>query len=362
MRSLPSFVVLSFLFGGRLLAQDARLVEPRLFGGYGIGMELGKMLPDSGEAFKQLPWFSGQVELGASLLMNDRWGLAVGGLATFNGRYYYTSAEKIRLYHLLLRTEARLWWQTPWKRSADSWLRIGCAFGFSHIGPAYHDRVEEGFEAHSRSNEHKAPYLAPEVGLMRVEDGPHRIEVGIRYLVHLDRAPAIVTVLTTPSSSTHATSVHDQLSIVMRYHLGFKRRERPPLPAPAVAYERRSTDTLVTLHTRNASIRLELWDDAEVDGDSISVLLNERPVLAGYGLTHRHKNLRVALERGSNRFLVVAHNEGRVPPNTARAIVHGVKGAPRLLLKTSAHQNQLVEVVRELSGVLDGRARTTGKP
>ncbi len=348
-----AFLLMAFacMAGGPLLAQDVRLVEPRVFGGFSSGMELAKMLPDSGEAFKQLPWFSGHLELGGSLLMNERWGLAVGGMATFNGRFYYTSTENIRLYHLLLRSEARVWWQTPKSRSQDTWWRVGCGFGFSHIGPAYRDHVEEDFEAHSRSNEHTAPYLAPEIGFMRLEDGPHRLEVGIRYLVHLDRSPAMLTVLTTPRSSTHATAVHDQLGIVMRYHLGFKRRERPPVPLPAVAYESRATDTLVTLHTRDASILLEFWDDAEEDGDTISVLLNERPVLTGYGLTHRSRKVRVALEYGSNRILLVAHNEGRVPPNTARAIVHGVKGAPQLLIKTSGQQNQLVEIVRD-----DGRA------
>ncbi|MBK9175150.1 MAG: hypothetical protein IPM46_02200 [Flavobacteriales bacterium] len=342
MRPVHLLVALT-ITGGPVLAQDPRRIEPRVLGGYGIGLEMSTMEVDSGKAFKQFPWFSGQLELGGSLLMNERWGFAMGGLATFNGRYYYSGSASTRLYHLLMRAEARAWWQTPW-RARDKWLRFGCAFGNSFIGPAHLDHVEDGFEVHSKSSPHNALYLAPEFGAMQREDGPHRLEVGIRYMVHLDRTPAITTVLTTPESSTHATSVHDQLSIVMRYHLGFKRRERPPVPRPTVAYESRATDTIATLQARNAIITLELWDDAEVDGDTISVLLNERPVVAELALTRKHRKVRVALEPGSNRILLVAHNEGRVPPNTARMIVHGVKGSPQLLIKTSEHQNQMVEI------------------
>ncbi len=355
--SSPRLVVaFALIASGAVIAQEPRRIETRVVGGYGIGLAMSKLEVDSGEAFHQLPWLSGQLELGGSLLLNERWGVAIGGLGTLNGRYYHSSTASIRLYHLMLRAEARAWWQTPWPRAREKWLRIGCAFGNSFIRNAYYDRVENGFEVHSRSTPHDAFYLAPEIGAMHLEDGPHRLEMSIRYMVHLDRTPAITTVLTTPGSSTHSTSVHDQLSVVMRYHLGFKRRERPPVPAPAVAYESRAMDTITTLHARNALITLELWDDAEVDGDTISILLNERPMLVEYGLTHKHKKVRVTLQRGSNRILLVAHNEGRVPPNTARMIVHGVKGSSQLLIKTSEHQNQLVEIRWE------HRDRSGGEP
>ncbi|MBK9196188.1 MAG: hypothetical protein IPO17_14680 [Flavobacteriales bacterium] len=350
MRTVRLLVALAFFSCEVLMAQEPRRIEPRLLGGYGIGLQMAKLEPDSGEAFKQLPWFSGQLELGGSLLMNERWGIAMGGMGTFNGRYFYSGSNSIGLYHVLLRAEARAWWQTPWSRADDKWFRIGCAFGNSFIRTAYHEHVEDGFEVRSRSNPHDAFYLAPEIGAMQLEDGPHRLEIGLRYRVHLDRRPAITTVLTTPNSSTHATAVHDQLSIVMRYHLGLTRRDRPHIARPAVAYESRATDTIATLHARNRIITLELWDDAEVDGDTITVLLNERPVLAEYALAHKHKKVRVALEPGNNRILLVAHNEGRVPPNTARMNVHGVKGSPQLVIKTSTHQNQVVEIRWEQGG------------
>jgi hypothetical protein len=45
--------------------------------------------------------------------------------------------------------------------------------------------------------------------------------------------------------------------------------------------------------------------------------------------------------------MVVAHNEGRVPPNTASAILHTGDGKLRLLVKTSRSQNSLVRILRE---------------
>lgn len=53
-------------------------------------------------------------------------------------------------------------------------------------------------------------------------------------------------------------------------------------------------------------------------GNSISVVLNGHYVLTNYRLTMYKKKLKVRLNKGSNQLIVLAHNEGTIPPNTAQ--------------------------------------------
>jgi hypothetical protein len=132
---------------------------------------------------------------------------------------------------------------------------------------------------------------------------------------------------------------------MMRYHLGF-RREVPALPAVAPPLEHLGQDTLPELACRRQRATLKLWDDAEVDGDTVSVLLNGAPVRVKECLGHKPVKLRLDLGYGHNYVEVIAHNEGRIKPNTARGHLRRGKGREELLIKTTRKRGQTFVLVR----------------
>jgi len=67
----------------------------------------------------------------------------------------------------------------------------------------------------------------------------------------------------------------------------------------------------------------------------------------GHELTHRKHRLKLDLWPGNNTVRVVAHNEGRVPPNTASCRVKLGQGRKELLIRTSEVADQVMVVVRE---------------
>jgi hypothetical protein len=300
---------------------------------------------DSGNAFSQLPWIGASLDLGASLTLHDRWGLAVQGSGTANGNLFYADSIVDAIYHLLWRTEARLWWQTPYWGARASWLRVGCGFGYSLVGPGDLDKEKEDFTLHVVSHEHNAPYLAPEVGLTN-EEGRDRMELGVRYLWHIDRSPAVTTVLSVPEGTTTATATHDQLMLVVRYSFGLPRRPSPASPPLDIDPTGRTTDTLTTLFAQREVVTLVLRDNAEYDGDTVVVVLNGVPAIEPLELTNKPQKVRLRLLPGRNDLTIVALNEGRVPPNTASARMRGVRGDPELLIQTSERRNQLVTIMR----------------
>jgi hypothetical protein len=71
------------------------------------------------------------------------------------------------------------------------------------------------------------------------------------------------------------------------------------------------------------SVRLSFYDNAEVDGDSISVFLNGNLVVAHQELNERAFNVYLALDssREFNEVSMFAENLGKYPPNTALMVL-----------------------------------------
>ena len=71
------------------------------------------------------------------------------------------------------------------------------------------------------------------------------------------------------------------------------------------------------------SVRLSFYDNAEVDGDSISVFLNGKMVVAHQLLSERAFNVYVELDTNKeiNEVSMFAENLGKYPPNTALMVI-----------------------------------------
>lgn len=72
-------------------------------------------------------------------------------------------------------------------------------------------------------------------------------------------------------------------------------------------------------------IILEVWDDNKIDGDRISIFINNKEILYNYQLTSQIKKLEIPINgQELNIITIVAMNEGTEPPNTA--MIHLIDG------------------------------------
>jgi hypothetical protein len=72
------------------------------------------------------------------------------------------------------------------------------------------------------------------------------------------------------------------------------------------------------LEFHNPTIKIELYDNAELDGDTVTVLLNNRLLLYKKMLTDKPLTLEISAFPDTDYELIMyADNLGRVPPNTA---------------------------------------------
>ncbi|MGB1207339.1 MAG: lectin-like domain-containing protein [Chitinophagales bacterium] len=85
-------------------------------------------------------------------------------------------------------------------------------------------------------------------------------------------------------------------------------------------------------------ITIKVWDEEYEDGDIISLYLNGNWILQNYLLKTEKKVLRIEVLPDADNFLVVyAHSEGKRPPNTAAMLIFDGNGEKKVVLKSSLH-------------------------
>ncbi|MEQ1554436.1 MAG: hypothetical protein ABL929_09675 [Ferruginibacter sp.] len=87
-------------------------------------------------------------------------------------------------------------------------------------------------------------------------------------------------------------------------------------------FEKRTNEILKTVEVENTTIKIELYDNGEVDGDSVSLFYNGKVLLAHKILTTKPITLDIEVENDNiNELIMYADNLGTIPPNTALMIV-----------------------------------------
>jgi hypothetical protein len=97
----------------------------------------------------------------------------------------------------------------------------------------------------------------------------------------------------------------------------------PPMEKTLPAgFEKRNNAVLQTVKVESATIKLELYDNGEVDGDSVSLFYNGNVLLAHKRLSEKPILLEIPVPNDAvNELVMYADNLGTLPPNTALMIV-----------------------------------------
>lgn len=115
------------------------------------------------------------------------------------------------------------------------------------------------------------------------------------------------------------------------------------------SFSRRKAVLNRELLVESDSVRLSFYDNGEIDGDSISVFVNNQLVLSHQGLEARAFNIYLHLDstRELNEVSMFAENLGKLPPNTALMVVTDGKNRYEVFLSSSLTENATVELRRK---------------
>lgn len=97
------------------------------------------------------------------------------------------------------------------------------------------------------------------------------------------------------------------------------------------------------------SLKIDFYDNGEVDGDSISVFLNNQLIAFHQKLSTRSVHFDIALDHSQpvNEITMFADNLGSIPPNTALMQIDDGKKRYQVRLSSSLEKNATVKIKRK---------------
>ena len=93
-------------------------------------------------------------------------------------------------------------------------------------------------------------------------------------------------------------------------------------PADSKVVQRKNT-VLKTIEVDSKTIKVDLYDNGDIDGDVVSLYFNGKLLLSNKKLTDKAITLSLELDdaKGENELLMYAETLGTIPPNTALMVV-----------------------------------------
>ncbi len=106
----------------------------------------------------------------------------------------------------------------------------------------------------------------------------------------------------------------------------------------------RQNELIKTLVVSNEEITVKLYDNGEIDDDTISVYLNNQPVLSNKRLSAAPLTFKLQLneEEPEHVLVMVAENLGRIPPNTSLMIVNDGDKRYEVRITSTEQKNAMI--------------------
>jgi hypothetical protein len=119
--------------------------------------------------------------------------------------------------------------------------------------------------------------------------------------------------------------------------------EQPKINIPVTTRSRKNELTQ-SLTVTSSEITVRLYDNGEVDGDSISVYLDGKAIVSNKGLSTVPITITVKLDENNpeHTLVMVAENMGRIPPNTSLMIVQDGDKRFQVSITSTEQKNAMV--------------------
>lgn len=113
----------------------------------------------------------------------------------------------------------------------------------------------------------------------------------------------------------------------------------------ATSMSGRTVSTAKTFDITSSDITIELYDNAEVDGDRVSLFFNGAKVVNDQPLTAKPLTITVKGVKGNNQIIMFAENLGSTPPNTAYIVVKSGGQQYKVQLESDMKQSAAINLV-----------------
>lgn len=146
-------------------------------------------------------------------------------------------------------------------------------------------------------------------------------------------------VKTTPKATPVVVSRKDTLKLSVP-------RSKPTIPVPPVLRSR-ANPLIKQIETVAGEVTITLYDNGEIDGDTVSIYHNNALVVSKARLTQKPITFKVKVdpEKPYHELIMVADNLGSIPPNTSLMIVDANEARYKVFISSTEQKNAKVVLV-----------------
>ena len=111
----------------------------------------------------------------------------------------------------------------------------------------------------------------------------------------------------------------------------------------------RKAELVKEIKVDTGNVQVDFYDNGQIDGDTISVYVNNMPVVSKKMLKAQPVSIsvRVDLKRPEQEIIMVGENLGSIPPNTALMIIKAGDKRYQLYLTSDEKKNAMVRFIYE---------------
>ena len=120
-------------------------------------------------------------------------------------------------------------------------------------------------------------------------------------------------------------------------------RKFPTIVPPVI--KERENEVIKTLVIHTHEVILNIYDDGAIDGDTVSVYLDNKMVINHAMLTDRPLTVTLHLDEANDyhEIVMIAENEGEIPPNTSLMIVKAGDKEYEVRITTTEQKNAVIK-------------------
>src|SRR5687768_6385177 len=116
---------------------------------------------------------------------------------------------------------------------------------------------------------------------------------------------------------------------------------------------KRKAELVKEIKVDTGMIRIDFYDNGQIDGDTISVYVNNMPVVSNKRLASKpvSVSVKIDLKRTEQEVIMVGENLGAIPPNTALMIINAGEKRYQLYLTSDEQKNAMVRFIYQKPGL-----------
>jgi hypothetical protein len=147
-----------------------------------------------------------------------------------------------------------------------------------------------------------------------------------------------------PTTKSDPPAVKTDTTRIVKINTPVKNPVRPPVTNIPAVLKERTNELMKSLVVNERDVTVRLYDNGEIDDDTISIYYDKRLLISGKRLSTSPITVKLKIddENEVHELVMVAENLGRIPPNTALMIVDAGDQRFDVRITSTEQKNALV--------------------